>query len=175
MINKMLIQNSNLKLALWISFLFSTGSLLSGKIIQHFYHVKPCALCLYQQITLGTIGLLGFISLITWQKKYHPMIAFLVFILVLINFGIAAYHVGVEQHIFPVLSQCHGNLGSHHTGVEALRDLLLETDVVPCDKIKWTFLGLSMASYNMLLSGIVILFWIGVLKSSRKFKTESFE
>ncbi|MGI4852265.1 MAG: disulfide bond formation protein B [Janthinobacterium lividum] len=174
MINTLLIQNSKLKLALWISFLFGAGSLISGKIIQHFYHVKPCALCIYQQIALGAIGFFGLIALITWRKSYHTIIAVIVLALVAINFGIATYHVGVEQHIFPVMSQCHGNLGPHHTGVEALRDLLLETNVVPCDKVKWSFLGLSMASYNMLLSAIVLLFWIGVLKSRRKFKTEGF-
>ena len=166
--NIMLIQNPKIKLALWISFLFGTGALLSGKFIQHFYHVKPCALCLYQQFTLGAIGFFGCVALVMWHRKYHLILASVVLILVLINFGIATYHVGVEQHIFPVLSQCHGNLTPHHTGVEALRDLLLETDVVPCDKIKWTLFGLSMASYNMILSALVLAFWIFALRSKRK-------
>ena len=170
----MVIQNSKLKIALWVSFFYGAGAFLSGKFIQHFFHVKPCALCLYQQFTLCAIALAGILAILTLHKRYHHYSVGLVPLLVLINFVLASYHVGVEQHIFPVLSQCHGNLGPHHSGVEALRDLLLETDIVPCDKIKWTFLGISMASYNALFSFIVLFFWISVLRSRRKISSESY-
>lgn len=161
-------QHLSLTSALWLSFLFGTGALLGGRSLQHFVQVKPCALCLYQQITLGAIGFFSLISLLMRQNKYQKITAGLTVAFVFLNFGIAAYHVGVEQHLIPTLAYCRVGGNPSATGIDALRQSLLETEVVPCDKIKWTFLGLSMASYNMLLSSVVFVFWIIVLRSRRK-------
>lgn len=158
----MSIYDSKLKFVLWISFLYSAGSLLTGKVLQYVYHLKPCPLCLYQQLLLLIVVMVTILSgvMIGRQKKIPSCLIFLVPLLLIINFILATYHVGVENHIFKLPSQCHGNLGQHQGDVNTLRKMLLETDVVPCDKVKWSFLGISMAGYNALFSLIILGMWI---------------
>ena len=36
--------------------------------------------------------------------------------------------------------------------IEQLRDAMLATDFVPCDEIRWSLFGLSLAGYNVLLT-----------------------
>lgn len=65
--------------------------------------------------------------------------------------GIAAFHVGVEQHWWQGLASCGGNLPQART-VEELRAALLAQPVVRCDEVAWSLFGISMAGWNFLFS-----------------------
>ena len=77
--------------------------------------------------------------------------------------GIAGYHVGVEQQFWPGPTSCSGTLVTMSTA--DLLDSLLGTPVVRCDEIAWSFAGVSMAGWNMLLS--VLLVWFALLARSK--------
>lgn len=62
----------------------------------------------------------------------------------------AGYHVGVEQKFWPGPASCSGTLAAMNTS--DLLDSLLATPVIRCDEIAWSFAGISMAGWNMLLS-----------------------
>ncbi|MGB1625763.1 MAG: disulfide bond formation protein B, partial [Candidatus Puniceispirillaceae bacterium] len=63
----------------------------------------------------------------------------------------AFYHVGVEQGLWLGPASCSGGIDNSLSN-SAMLDLLLATPVIRCDEIAWQFLGLSMASWNMLFS-----------------------
>ena len=65
--------------------------------------------------------------------------------------GIAAFHVGVEQHWWAGTAECGSPLGTA-TGIDQLRAQLLAQPIVRCDQIAWALFGVSMAGYNFLLS-----------------------
>ena len=78
-------------------------------------------------------------------------LAFLLIVLfAIITAAIAGYHVGVEQQFWPGPSSCSGTVAAISTA--DMLDRLLATPVVKCDEIAWSFAGVSMAGWNMLLS-----------------------
>lgn len=64
--------------------------------------------------------------------------------------AIGVYHAGVEQHIFPGLTTCT----SHASGAttEELLKSIMNAPLVRCDQIQWSFLGISMAGWNAVIS-----------------------
>jgi len=68
----------------------------------------------------------------------------------LVGAGIALFHVGVEQQFWSGTQGCGGNIKAK--SVEAFRLKLLQQPIVRCDEIAWSFFGVSMAGYNLILS-----------------------
>ena len=84
------------------------------------------------------------------------------------NAVFGAYHAGVEWKFWPGPTDCTGpvgNLGSAGT----LLDRLDTVKVVMCDEMQWSFLGLSLAGYNALISLLMaaIAVW-GIVRSVRQ-------
>ena len=73
---------------------------------------------------------------------------------ILIGAGVSIYHVGVEQHWWQGLGSCGGNLDMPMT-LEALKKQIMSMPVVRCDDVVFSFLGVSMAGYNALISILV--------------------
>ena len=83
------------------------------------------------------------------------------------GFGLAVFHTGVEQHWWLGTSGCAIQPLRGKTPQD-LRAALLHTVSARCDEVTWTFLGLSMANWNVPLSLGLALFaglaareWIG--------------
>ena len=62
-----------------------------------------------------------------------------------ISGAIGVYHAGVEAHIFQGFTTCTAN------GARSL-DEILRAPIVRCDQIQFSFLGISMAGWNAILS-----------------------
>jgi len=75
--------------------------------------------------------------------------------------AIGAFHSGVERGWWAGPTSCTGGgagLGSL-SGADLL-DVSAAAPVVMCDEIAWTFLGLSMANWNMALSFGLAALWV---------------
>jgi disulfide bond formation protein DsbB len=72
-------------------------------------------------------------------------------LLFLIGAGIAAFHVGVEQHWWAGTAECGGQASGART-VEQLQAMIEAAPVVRCDVVAWSLFGISMAGYNVMLS-----------------------
>jgi disulfide bond formation protein DsbB len=120
------------------------GYVLFSQYVQGY---QPCELCLrerwpwYAIIGVAAIGLL------------LPSRALLVLIglILLAGAGLGLHHVGVEQHWWPGPSACTGGV-SHARTIEELKAFLHGQQMVQCDAPTWTLLGLSMATYNFIVS-----------------------
>lgn len=123
---------------------------------QLFGGLEPCVLCIYQRYPYAVaIGLSGVGFGLSGQARMPGIVfaalAGLCAAAFLANAGIAAYHVGVEQHWWAGTAACTGNIGTA-TNVEALRTQLPAAPVVPCDEVSWSLFGVSMAGYNFIAS-----------------------
>jgi disulfide bond formation protein DsbB len=80
---------------------------------------------------------------------------------------LGGYHAGVEWKWWAGPSDCSGpilDLGSAGN----LLSRLDSVKVVRCDEVQWTFLGLSLAGYNALISLLMAAIAVrGIAKSSR--------
>ena len=128
--------------------------LLAAFAFQHLGGLQPCVLCVYQRFPYGVTiaaaaGALGFAA--TGRSAAARGLLGLCGVAFLVGAAIAAFHVGVEQHWWAGTSEC-GGLAGEATSVEALKRQLLGQPVVRCDAVAWSFLGISMAGWNVLLS-----------------------
>lgn len=117
---------------------------------QHVEGLEPCPLCIAQRWAHGAAFVLAFGTAFLATRRSAPWLLLLVGLAFVAGAGIAAYHVGVEQHWFA--SAFCGGSGSPATSVEELKAQLMATEVARCDEIAWSLFGLSMAGYNLLVS-----------------------
>ncbi len=114
---------------------------------QHVQGYQPCELCLRERlpwfIVIG-LAVIGVIAPSRW-------VLLLIGVVLLCSAGFGLHHVGVEQGWWPGPDACTSNTNGAKT-IEELREMLHNAPMVRCDEITWTLIGLSMTSYNFLLS-----------------------
>ncbi len=148
----------------------SATALAAAFIGQYGFELQPCVLCVYQRwpyafvIALSAIALGAFALSPQGRKPGRKLgrrlaaCALLVSALALLaNSGIAAYHVGVEQHWWAGSEGCVGTGGTAQT-LEALRAQIMATPVTRCDEVAFSLFGVSMAGYNVLFSFLLALY-----------------
>lgn len=119
---------------------------------QYIGGLAPCVLCLWQRypyaIVIGLAGVGFGLARVPGQPRAvlgSLMIA--IALAMLTDAGIAAFHVGVEQHWWQGTAGCTGTTGTATTTTDLAR-LLKATPVVRCDEVAWSLAGISMAGYN---------------------------
>ena len=73
------------------------------------------------------------------------------------NAGLGAYHAGVEWKFWEGPRDCAGSGLSDLGTAGGLLDKLKDIRVVRCDEIPWSFLGISLAGYNAIISFVLSL------------------
>ncbi|MBM3490929.1 MAG: disulfide bond formation protein B [Alphaproteobacteria bacterium] len=133
------------RLAALLLALASAGALGFALVSQYAFGLPPCVLCLYQRVPYLAALVLG-LAAFAWAPG-RPYLLALAGLALLGNTGIALFHVGVEQHWWQGLSGCSGAAGA--TSFEEMRRLIQQAPIVRCDEVAWSFLGLSMAGWNV--------------------------
>ncbi len=134
--------------------------------------LQPCPMCLEQRYAYYlAIPLAALVALAAGRHAPRGLLICGLVILALAVLGNAVfgvYHAGVEWKFWPGPADCTGpvgNLGNAGT----LLDRLDSVKVVMCDQVQWSFLGISLAGYNALISLLMaaIGFW-GVARLARR-------
>lgn len=134
----------------------SLGALGVALIAQHVFGLNPCELCLYQRWPYRVTIVLSLLALILLRRsRLLPGAVALCGLVFAIGGGIAAYHVGVEQHWWQGLAACSGPPGANT--LAGLKAQLLATKVARCDQIAWSLFGISIAGWNFFASTIFAL------------------
>jgi len=128
--------------------LASIAILLAVLALQYLGSLPPCPLCVWQRWPYVGVAVLG---LIAWRWQPRPLLG-VIALLLLTTAGIGAYHVGVEQGWWALPAGCAA--GADAQSIEDLKRLLAEAPPA-CDQIAFTFLGLSLAGWNV-LAGVVL-------------------
>jgi len=119
--------------------------LLAALALQYLGGLPPCPLCIWQRwpyVALIALGLIG------WRWRARAMLA-LASLVLLGGAGIAVYHVGIEQGWWALPAGCVA--GASADSVAELRRLLAEAPPA-CDQVGFTFLGLTLAGWNLVSS-----------------------
>jgi disulfide bond formation protein DsbB len=139
----------------------SAAILGAALFAQYVGGLRPCELCHWQRYPYVATIVLGLLALLLARNaalgRYVGALIGLAGVVFLAGAGIAVFHIGVEQHWWQGTSACGQTLGQAQS-IEDLRRALLAQPVVRCDQVAWSFLGLSMAGYNFLLSVALGLF-----------------
>lgn len=130
----------------------SAGSLLTAYVAENFFGVQPCILCIYQRIPYALAVFLAIGALmLRHNDKMARCLLGITAVTFFANMGIAIFHSGVELHWWAGTDECGVNPLVVKTAA-ALREALLKTPTVNCDEINFTFLGFTMANWNILAS-----------------------
>jgi disulfide bond formation protein DsbB len=125
--------------------LASAAILLGALALQYLGGLPPCPLCIWQRwpyVALIGLGVIG------WRAWPRAMLA-LATLVVLAGAGLAAYHVGIEEGWWALPEGCVA--GGSAKSVEDLRRMLAEAPPA-CDQVRFTFLGLTLAGWNVVAS-----------------------
>jgi len=142
------------------------GAAMVGVIAQYAFDVEPCILCTYQRVAYAVAGAVALAALFS---KHRALILGGCAAVLLVGAGIAFYHVGVEQHWWASVASC----GGAPTTDLSLSDVLAQLNVKqpkPCDEVDWTFLGVSMATYNV---GVFLALAVAMARSGIKLRREA--
>jgi disulfide bond formation protein DsbB len=140
--------------------LASLSSLAVAFASQYWGGLQPCVLCIYQRYPYGVAAALGIVGIfVAGRTGWLRAILLLASLVFFVDAGLAAYHVGVEQHWWQGTAECGSTLDLT-LSPEDLKNQLLNQPVVRCDEVPWSLFGISMAGYNFLYAaalGIVTL------------------
>ncbi|MDC0344657.1 disulfide bond formation protein B [Alphaproteobacteria bacterium] len=143
----------------------SATALLSAAIFQFGFGYKPCVLCQLQQGIFAVSLCLSLTFLYTGLPSRWIMLSLIATLLS--GAGVAFYQVLVEQGIVPLPSFCKPAVR-----ITSAHDLLAQlTPLSPsCAKPAWSFIGLSMAAWNMLYSCALLNILLFSLRPSPQIK-----
>ena len=137
----------------------SFSMILFALISEYVFGFAPCSLCLIQRyphilVAVTSVWLIFF--------RTHNVFLYPVNTLVMASSIIlASFHVGVEQSIFQGPQSCSSSnlpLVSEKSA-EALLKEILNTSATRCNEVSWSFMGLSMATWNLILSIALFIGW----------------
>jgi disulfide bond formation protein DsbB len=129
-------------------------------LFEYVGHLAPCEICLAERWPYYVAIAMSLMALATGARRPALWLALLVLVF-MVSTGLGAYHVGVEQHWIAGPTACTGSdIGVAKT-VEELKRLMESQQSVRCDVVQWTFFGVSLAGFNLLISlgllGIVVI------------------
>ena len=153
----------------------SLSMILFVLISEYVFGFAPCSLCLIQRyphilVAITSVWLIFF--------RTHNFFLYPVNTLVMaLSIILASYHVGVEQSIFQGPQSCSSSNLSlvSEKSAETLLKEILNTAVVRCNEVIWSFMGLSMATWNLILSIALFIGWtVSTLHFLRFFQSKPF-
>ena len=130
--------------------LFSVIALTSAYFVQYILDHQPCNLCLFERIPYLFAVIL--ISLTLILNKYEKIISIILALVFILGSIISFYHIGIEQEFFNESFVCElsRSKSTNISASELLKEL--EKKTVSCKDVTFTFLGVSLATFNAILS-----------------------
>jgi disulfide bond formation protein DsbB len=131
---------------------FSVFALITAYFIQYILNHEPCNLCLIERIPY--LAAIIFISLIFLLNKFEKIISLIISLFFIFGTIISFYHFGIEQGFFSESLVC--DIGNSNKAISA-QDLLkqLEKKTVSCKDVTFKILGISLATFNTIISIII--------------------
>ena len=143
---------NNKNLLIKLILLISIIALISAFFIEYILGHQPCNLCILERIPyfLAIIVILLNYKFIEFEKF------FILFLTIIFLFGtvLSLYHLGIEQGLIQESLVCDLKSGSNLLSKEEILKQLQEKSV-SCKDVTFKMFGLSLTSYNILVSLLI--------------------
>jgi disulfide bond formation protein DsbB len=140
-----------------ILFLASIAVVGAALFSQYVGGLQPCELCLLERWPYYTMIVLMALALMINQPGISRGALAWAVLIFLISTGLGLYHVGVEQHFIQGPTACTSEIGGA-SSPEALLRALEGRQPVQCDVVQWSFMGISLAGLNVIVSLVLTVF-----------------
>jgi disulfide bond formation protein DsbB len=151
-----------------IIFLISLLSIIFAYFIEYILGYQPCNLCLIERIPYG-LSIILIISNYFFNKNKRFIILLLTLIFafsILISF----YHFGIEQGFFEESAVCGIKDASNVISKEELLNQL-QLKTISCKDVTFRILGLSLTTFNIIISLVIFILLIKIFKDYEKIKS----
>jgi len=145
------------------------AALLAGAFgSQYFGGLYPCEMCWWQRYAHEAAlvpAALAFAAPAGSQRSRLFILA--AALAIAVSGAIGFYHAGVELKIFEGFTTCTST--AHGATTEDLLRQIVAAPLVRCDQVQWSFLGISMAGWNAILSlgGAAVITFLSLKGSQR--------
>ena len=130
-------------------------SVASSFMMQYLFDLIPCRLCLYQRYVWMLLLAICFF-LITVSKRYYLGLLFLTLTCLVFILFLGLYHSLIELNIINNILTCSEKNQNLSLTLEELDKNIRSTNNNDCSFIKFSFLGLTLSNYSVLLSIFLI-------------------
>jgi len=148
-----------LALAKALAVLAAGGLLAAAFAFQYWGGLYPCEMCWWQRYAhIAALAFVG-LALLTGGGRALVVLAGLA---IAASGAIGIYHVGVELGWFEGFTACTSTASG--ASVDEILKSIMAAPMVRCDDVQWSWLGVSMAGWNAILSlsfALVIL-WLSL-------------
>ena len=126
-------------------------ALISAYFIEYFLGYQPCNLCLLERIpyALSIIIILANFK-IKFNDKYTLLVLIVIFV---VSALLSIYHLGIEQGLIEESFVCSTKDNLNLNKEQLLQEL--QKMNISCKNVAFTIFGLSLTTYNILLSVII--------------------
>ena len=126
-------------------------------------HLWPCEMCWWQRYAHFAALPFGLATVLAGPRLRDGgrILVWLAALAIFVSGAIGFYHAGVELKIFPGFTQCTAAL----TGSAAdMLKAVFDRPMVRCDDVQWSWLGISMAGWNAIISilSAVTILWLSL-------------
>tara|TARA_R110000751_G_scaffold155100_2_gene260237 strand:- start:2186 stop:2686 length:501 start_codon:yes stop_codon:yes gene_type:complete len=142
----------------------SAGLLAGAFLFQHVGGLPPCEMCIWQRWPHALAIVLGALLLVPVLRGLRAIRAAGA-LAMLLGAGVALMHTGVERGWWEGPTECSSSVGAGMS-TDDLLAAIHNAPLVRCDDVAWSLMGLSMASWNGILSLILAGLWIASLRRS---------
>jgi disulfide bond formation protein DsbB len=148
------------RMKMWVALatLGSAGLLAGAFAFEYIGGLAPCHLCLLQRWPHAAAIGIGIAALLA-KGPLARLLAVCGAIAAAVTGGYGVYHTGVERGWFAGPDTCTGG-SVVGMSTDDLFNQILAAPMVKCDEVAWQMLGLSMASWNAVLSFGLVMIWL---------------
>jgi disulfide bond formation protein DsbB len=118
---------------------------------QYFGGLFPCEMCWWQRYAhFAAIVPAALAFTAPASSARSKALTLTAALAIAVSGGIGVYHAGVELKIFEGFTTCTTTARAATT--QELLKKLMHVPLVRCDQVQWSFLGISMAGWNAIIS-----------------------
>ena len=123
------------------------AALLGGALVsQYGFGLTPCEMCHWQRWPhYFAVAVAGLAFLFPAISRNARLLTGLAALAIAVSGAIGVFHAGVELEYWEGLTRCA-------SGGAMTLDELMNVPLVRCDQVQFSFLGISMAGWNAILS-----------------------
>jgi disulfide bond formation protein DsbB len=123
----------------------------------------PCEMCWWQRwahMAALAFALLALLLSRTADRGRNSV--WLAALAIFASGAIGAYHAGVEADLFEGFTQC--TAPARGGSSDDLLEAIMNAPLVRCDEVQWSFLGISMAGWNAIVSTgfALVILWLSL-------------
>lgn len=144
-----------------IALLLPSALLLGALGSQYLGGLHPCEMCYWQRWPHGAAVVLAALAFTAGAASERSrMLTLLAALAIAVSGAIGFYHAGVEIGVFEGLTTCTAMASGGSTD-DLLRQIT-QAPIIRCDQVQFSFLGISMAGWNAILSlgGAAVILWL---------------